>query len=74
MQNFNIRYECLDARDDYRAQLKKTGDPVIIGSWVDDNEGQEVHDDTFQVVSHDDMDFDDAPTPLCILDWFTRDE
>jgi hypothetical protein len=23
MQNFNIRYECLDARDDYRAQMKK---------------------------------------------------
>ncbi|KAF8883851.1 hypothetical protein BD779DRAFT_1389003, partial [Infundibulicybe gibba] len=23
MNNFNLRYECLDARDDYRAQLKK---------------------------------------------------
>ena len=25
MHNFNVRYECLDARDDYRAQIKKTG-------------------------------------------------
>ncbi|KAF9534446.1 hypothetical protein CPB83DRAFT_743494, partial [Crepidotus variabilis] len=23
MRNFNIRYECMDAQDDYRAQLKK---------------------------------------------------
>jgi len=29
MCNFNVRYECLDARDDYRAQLKKVGDAII---------------------------------------------
>ncbi len=23
MSNFNLKYECLDARDDYKAQLKK---------------------------------------------------
>ncbi|KDR76761.1 hypothetical protein GALMADRAFT_51106, partial [Galerina marginata CBS 339.88] len=33
MKNFNIKYECLDARDDYRAQLKKGGDKSLIGSW-----------------------------------------
>ncbi|KDR66271.1 hypothetical protein GALMADRAFT_17237, partial [Galerina marginata CBS 339.88] len=33
MQNFNIKYECLDARDDYRAQLKKGLDKGLIGSW-----------------------------------------
>ena len=41
MKNFNIKYECLDAKDDYRAQMnKKTGDPIHIDSWmsIDDNE------------------------------------
>ena len=33
MKNFNIRYECLDARDDYRAQLKKGIDKSLLGSW-----------------------------------------
>jgi hypothetical protein len=32
MKNFNIRYECLDARDDYRAQMKKGLSPIF-GSW-----------------------------------------
>jgi hypothetical protein len=35
MQNFNIRYECLDARDDYRAQMKKGVDPLFVGNWED---------------------------------------
>jgi len=35
MRNFNVQYECLDARDDYRSQMKKLGD-VIIGSWDED--------------------------------------
>jgi hypothetical protein len=30
MQNFNIRYECLDACDDYRAQMKK-GENIFFG-------------------------------------------
>ncbi|PPR04686.1 hypothetical protein CVT24_011903 [Panaeolus cyanescens] len=33
MINFNIKFECMDARDDYRAQLKKGASPTIIGSW-----------------------------------------
>ena len=58
MCNFNVRYECLDARDDYRAQMKKTGD-TIIGSWVV-NQDEEAEDD-FQDVSPDSTAFDDAP-------------
>lgn len=59
MQNFNVRYECLDARDDYRAQMKKS-DNTIIGSWVV-NQDEEVEND-FQDVSPDNAAFDDAPT------------
>ena len=33
IKNFNIRYECMDARDDYRAQLKKGAAPNIFSSW-----------------------------------------
>ncbi|PPQ75527.1 hypothetical protein CVT24_013233 [Panaeolus cyanescens] len=33
MINFNIKFECMDARDDYRAQLKKGAVPSILGSW-----------------------------------------
>lgn len=31
IKNFNIKYECLDARDDYRTQLKK--DAGILSTW-----------------------------------------
>ena len=34
MKNFNIKYECLDARDDYRAQLK-SGDHSILPFLTD---------------------------------------
>ena len=60
MHNFNVRYECLDARDDYRAQMKKMGD-TIVGSWDGDG-GEEVHDDDFQGVNLDNMDVENAPT------------
>ena len=44
MRNFNVRYECLDARDDYRAQMKKL-EPAITGSWnVEDEDDVEVED------------------------------
>ena len=33
MNNFNIRYECLDARDDYRAQMKRGSAPSLPSSW-----------------------------------------
>ncbi|EDQ98317.1 uncharacterized protein LACBIDRAFT_336072 [Laccaria bicolor S238N-H82] len=36
MNNFNIKYECNDARDDYSAQMKKKGEREgILGSWDD---------------------------------------
>ena len=44
MRNFNVRYECLDARDDYRAQMKKSGN-TFVGSW--DTEGSEEIDNGF---------------------------
>ena len=37
MKNFNIKYECLDARDDYRAQLKKGAEHTLFG-YGDSNE------------------------------------
>ncbi|EDQ98417.1 uncharacterized protein LACBIDRAFT_302382 [Laccaria bicolor S238N-H82] len=36
MNNFNIKYECNDARDDYSAQMKKKGEREgILSSWDD---------------------------------------
>ncbi len=32
IQNFHIKYECLDARDDYRAQLAKEGPGMLVSS------------------------------------------
>ncbi|KAF5317458.1 hypothetical protein D9758_018660 [Tetrapyrgos nigripes] len=47
MENFNVIYECLDARDDYRAQMRAGGD--MSNSWdhfADDTEDPlaEVHE------------------------------
>ncbi|KAL0565956.1 hypothetical protein V5O48_016062 [Marasmius crinis-equi] len=39
MDNFQIKYECLDARDDYRANLRSAGDPILY-EWEDG--GQDV--------------------------------
>jgi len=36
IQNFHIKYECLDARDDYRARLAEEGPAMYVSSW--DNE------------------------------------
>ena len=60
MNNFNIRYECLDARDDFRAQLKKGAVTNLFGSW----ETMDAEDD--DCVGCSDMngpsiEFDDAP-------------
>ena len=41
IQNFNIRYECLDARDDYHAQMKMGVDPLFVGNWEDTNNDNE---------------------------------
>lgn len=58
MRNFNVRYECLDARDDYRAQMKK-GIPLA-GSWDADN-GAEVDDEMIGTGAVD-MELDDLPS------------
>jgi hypothetical protein len=40
MNNFNIKYECNDARDDYSAEMKKKSEREgILGSW-DDSGGE----------------------------------
>jgi len=36
MKNFNLRYECNDARDDYSAKLKKNKKNILTGSWATD--------------------------------------
>ena len=59
MQNFNVRYECLDARDDYRAQMR--GSNPIVGSWDDENGNEiddELHGTTPAHIEIDDIPFD----------------
>jgi len=61
MKNSNIRYECLDARDDYRAQLKKgsTGLANIFGSWDEANDDVEL--DECQPTAHMEQEYEDVP-------------
>jgi hypothetical protein len=59
MHNFNLRYECLDARDDYRAQMIKTGENAMVGSW-DKDDGKEFDDD-FQGIPPQAVELDDVP-------------
>ena len=57
MKNFNIWYECLDACNDYRAQLKKGSSQTFIGSW-------EPADEEMDTNLHRELDataFDDVP-------------
>ena len=61
MRNFNVRYECLDARDDYRAQMKKS-EPTITGSWnIEDENNIEVEDNLLHGVEPENVDLDDTP-------------
>lgn len=48
IKNFNIKHECLDARDDYRAQLKAGAVPPIFGSWDTNEEDSDntINEDT----------------------------
>src|SRR5271163_4110814 len=36
MRNFNLKYECNDAHDDYSARLKNDKKESFIGSWATD--------------------------------------
>ena len=56
MKNLNIRYECLDARDDYRAQLKNRSSQAFVGSWTAEKEEMDCED-----VGPDTVEFDDLP-------------
>ena len=60
MKNFNIRYECLDAHDDYRAQLKK-GSQMFIGSWEVADEEIDTNLHTGPDKGPDAAVFDDVP-------------
>jgi len=62
MRNFNIRYECLDARDDFRAQMKKGTNPII-GSW-DAEAGEEQENEQPYAVAGDDNSDDLPVDPL----------
>jgi hypothetical protein len=47
MKYFNVRYECLDARDDYAAQMKKGENVGIFSNWdVYDNLNSDILDHT----------------------------
>ena len=54
MNNFNLRYECLDARDDFHAQLKKGADPIP--GWNSQFGQEDLSSDA--VVSQNDTDAD----------------
>ena len=61
LQNFNIRYECLDARDDYRAQMKKLVDPLFVDNWEDSTDDIENTKDPSLDAN---IEFDDEPQDL----------
>ena len=61
MKIFNICYECLNARDDYRAQLKNGIDKHLIGSW-ENFEDENRHDlESFQRITENEIIYDDIP-------------
>ena len=61
MKNFNICYECLDACNDYHAQLKNGVDKSLIGSWdvFEDENGPEM--EGFQRTTQNEIIYDDIP-------------
>ena len=63
MRNFDICYKCLDAHDDYCAQLKKGIDKSLLGSWetLQDKDGHEIESfpkNTYSDIIYDDMQVD----------------
>ena len=70
--NFNVRYECLDARDDYQAQMKKAGD-MIIGSWDNDDVHEVDMMMVFKVSALTSSNLTMLPYTLWILVQFTTD-
>ncbi|KAL0056790.1 hypothetical protein AAF712_016598 [Marasmius tenuissimus] len=74
MSNFNIRYECLDAQDDYRALLIKDANAAsnlgVHSEWIQ-NDDTQIDDDNMNFV-HPTQDVDvDRPIDfesLCFRD------
>jgi hypothetical protein len=58
MKYFNVRYECLDARDDYAAQLKKGENIGIFANW-DIYDNFEPHDINHTVLDGDNFGCDE---------------
>ncbi|KAH7905819.1 hypothetical protein BJ138DRAFT_976209, partial [Hygrophoropsis aurantiaca] len=50
MKFFNVRYECLDARDDYSAQMREDNSKHDFSAWDNDNYPGE-HEE--EIVEHD---------------------
>jgi hypothetical protein len=44
MQNFNIRYECLDERDDYHAIMKQKAKQARLGGWGENDDSEDDDD------------------------------
>ena len=59
MRNFNVKYECLDARDDYRAQMMKDADSIV-GSWVKERDAE--MEDEFHITGMNEIQLDDLPS------------
>lgn len=49
MKNMNIRYECLDARDDFHAQMKKGTKGMV--NWAESD--PQIFDDLDQMAIED---------------------
>ena len=59
MKNLNIQYECLDAQDDYRAQLRKGSSQAFFGSWIAEKEENDCED--LDIGPTTMVEFDDLP-------------
>ncbi|KAI5823010.1 hypothetical protein K523DRAFT_255966, partial [Schizophyllum commune Tattone D] len=55
MENFNLRYECADARDDYRNELKKKKRAGAISFPLEDDEDD---DSTYPATYGEDLEYD----------------
>jgi hypothetical protein len=57
MKYFNLRYECLDARDDYAAQMKKNNSINLFHNWEQYND-LEIPIDVTEKIKHDGENFE----------------
>ena len=63
IDNFHIKYECLDARDDYKAQLAKEEPVMFSSSWDNDNDGEDDIDPA-AIPHHEEFNLDGIPSFL----------